>query len=110
MLSSLRARTGDRSEAGFVDKHGTFIFDGTPSQFHEWEFRTRAKYAGLVAAGKDDDCKALGARVLEGLRDDAYLVARDFGIENLESRIPILESTGRTTRPKIIRFACFLCF
>ena len=84
MLSSLRARTGDDRDSGFVDnKSGMFIYDGKPANFHEWEFRTMAKYMGLIAAGKDDDARVLGSKVLEGLRDDAYLVARHFGLDAL---------------------------
>ena len=25
-------------------RNGTFIYDGTPSKFHEWEFRTMVKW------------------------------------------------------------------
>ena len=60
-------------------KSGCFIYDGTPSLFHEWEFRTMARYN---AASEEDRAK-LGSRILEGLRGDAFMIACDMGQEAL---------------------------
>ena len=63
------------------------IFTGDPHHFHEWEFRTTSKYHGT----KDEDKPSLGPRVLEGLRDEAYLVAEDLGIEKLTSKDGVMQ-------------------
>ena len=47
-------------------KSGIFIYDGTASRFHEWEFRTKAKHMGC---SDDKERCALAGKVLEGLRD-----------------------------------------
>ena len=83
MLSALRARQAPRQRASDGQpnetKSGVYIYNGNPGDYHEWEFRTQARHAGT----KDDDKPYIGPRVLEGLRDDAYLVAKDFGLESL---------------------------
>ena len=60
-------------------KSGCFIYDGTPTQFHEWEFRTMARYN----ACSEEDRPKLGARILGGLRGDAFMIACDMGQEAL---------------------------
>ena len=80
-LSALRAerpRRGD--DAPTLTKNGFYIYDGKPSGFHEWEFRTMSKYDGC----KDEDKPFLASKVLEGLVEDAFTVAMDFGREELK--------------------------
>ena len=88
-LSSLLPRhRSHRDDDRHETKSGVFLFRGEPTLFHEWEFRTLARFR----ATKKEDLPQLGPRVLEGLRDEAYLVAEDFGIEALckEDAVPTL--------------------
>ena len=63
-------------------KTGVYLYSGTPGDFHEWEFRTKAK----ALATKEEDRHLCGPRVLEGLKGDAYLVARDLGLDALAKK------------------------
>jgi hypothetical protein len=81
MLSSLRAgRPAAYDDKNHTEtKSGVYIYAGAPGDFHEWEFRTKARFLST----KEEDRKLCGPRVLEGLKGDAYLVARDLGLEVL---------------------------
>ena len=91
MLSALRARRppAQRASDGTPSetKSGVYIYNGNPGDYHEWEFRTRARHAGT----KEDDKAYVGPRILEGLKDDAYLVAKDFGLEALAKEDGVLK-------------------
>ena len=64
-----------------VTKSGSYIYYGHASNFHEWEFRTRLR---LKAAGDDDNRYAEQmSRVVDGLRDDAFVVAKEIGLDKL---------------------------
>ena len=67
-----------QAEAQFTKK-GAIRFGGNVREFYEWEFRTRALYEST----QPDRRGELAHTVLEGLYDNAYLVARDFGLANL---------------------------
>ena len=41
---------------------GIFQFDGSPSHFHEWVFRTKMKVSGAV---EDKDRKLVASKVIE---------------------------------------------
>ena len=62
-----------------MTKTGAFIYSGSPSLFYEWEFRTRLK---VREAGTDAE-KYAGkiSSVVEGLRDDAFILAKELGFE-----------------------------
>ena len=60
-------------------KKGAIYFNGAPRDFQEWKFRTTAFYEPTQADRRSE----LAATVLEGLSDNAYLVARDTGIPAL---------------------------
>ena len=66
VASVLYSRGPDRHE---VTKSGSYIYDGSASTFHEWEFRTRLR----VKASGDDEVKYAEAmsKVVDGLRGDA---------------------------------------
>ena len=81
MLNSLKARQTKTHLDSTTTKQGIQYYNGSADGFHEWEFRTMAKYN----ATKADERFQLGARVLEGLVDQAYQVAYDFGLDNLKS-------------------------
>ena len=81
MLSTLKARRPSARDGPDTTstKDGIFIFNGQPSDFHEWEFRTLMRAKGT----KQDDLPNLASRIIQGLRDDAFLVAADIGVEEL---------------------------
>ena len=70
-----------------VDKHqvtksGSYIYENAASEYHEWEFRTMLKMRGI---SKDDNERyAEGmSKVLEGLRGESFVVAKEIGIDRL---------------------------
>ena len=60
-------------------KKGAVYFSGLPREFQEWKFRTTALYESTAPEKRPE----LASTVLEGLSDNAYLVARDLGIPSL---------------------------
>ena len=60
-------------------KKGAIFFNGAPRDFQEWKFRTAALHESTQVEKRTE----LAATVLEGLSDNAYLVARDCGIPAL---------------------------
>ena len=94
MLSSLKARQKDLDGRHQTEtKSGVYIFSGHPADFYEWEFRTMARYNSC----KDEDKPALGGKILEGLKGDAYMVVQDLGLEALAKpdAVPTLVSAMR---------------
>ena len=79
MLSTLKAKKATHIAQYTETKQGQFIYTGTVTDFHEWEFRTMSKFLGTKA----DDRPALAGRIVEGLRDDALTVAMKLGYEKL---------------------------
>ena len=77
-LASLRFDAGKHlaeTRQGFV------IYNGAPSRFHEWEFRTRIKYDAV----KDDDKKRKEtvSSIVDSLDGDAATTAMDIGVAAL---------------------------
>ena len=60
-------------------KTGLFIFDGTPSRYHEWEFRSKVRWASVA----DSDKRKTMSMIIESLRGEAANVAMDIGIDEL---------------------------
>ena len=80
VASVLFSRGNDQHQ---VTKSGSYIFNGSASDFHEWEFRTRLR---VKAAGTDEDKYAEAmSKVVDGLRGDAFITAKEVGLENLWS-------------------------
>ena len=81
VASVLFTRGSDRCE---TTKSGSYIYDGSPSHYHEWEFRTRRR---VRAAGTRDEEKYAEAmsKVVDGLRGDAFVVAKEIGLDQLWS-------------------------
>ena len=74
VASLLFSRGGERHD---VTKSGSYIYTGEAGTYHEWEFRTRLK---VIAAGDDPDKYAEAmAKVVEGLRGEAFIVAKEIG-------------------------------
>ena len=60
-------------------KTGLFIFDGSSSRYHEWEFRTSVKWASVA----DSDKWKTMSQIIEALRGEAANVAMDIGKDAL---------------------------
>ena len=64
-----------------ITKGGSYVYWGTPGDFYEWEFRTRLR---AKAAGKDDEKYAdMMGKIIEGLRGEAFVVAKELGLDAL---------------------------
>ena len=63
-------------------KNGSYIFGGIATDFHEWEFRTKVRIAA-VKKDNDDDRRVVVSKIIEGLRGDAFQVAKDIGLDKL---------------------------
>ena len=70
-----------------LTKAGFLVYSGDAFHYHEWEFRTMTKYE----ATKADERWALGAKVVESLRGDAYTVAEDMGTGALKKDDAVLQ-------------------
>ena len=78
MASVLFSRGGDHHQ---VTKSGSYIYNGGAADFHEWEFRTRLR---VKTAGKDPEKYAdVMSRVVDGLRGEAFIIAKEVGLERL---------------------------
>jgi len=68
-------------------KSGSYIYDGTVSNFHEWEFRTEMRITAALATGDPDkDTQYISSsvnKIVEGLRGDAFDMAMDIGKDKL---------------------------
>ena len=82
-INALRFRQ-QHQETEFT-KAGFLVYSGDAYHYHEWEFRTMTKYE----ATKAEDRWALGAKVVESLRGDAYTVAEDMGTDALKKEDPV---------------------
>ena len=60
-------------------KSGVFVYDGTASRFHEWEFRTSMR----ARSSKEEDLPRTANSIVESLRGKAAQVAMDIGEEEL---------------------------
>ena len=78
VASVLFTRGGDHTQ---VTKSGSYIYHGDAATFHEWEFRTRLR---VKTAGTDPDRYADAmSKVVDGLRGDAFIIAKEVGLERL---------------------------
>ena len=73
---AIRAKAAKTQET----KSGIPVYDGSPSGFFEWEFRTLLK---PQSCGDDEERKKLGARVCEGPTGEAFRCAMDIGLTEL---------------------------
>ena len=78
VASVLFTRGGDHTQ---VTKSSSYIYHGDAATFHEWEFRTRLR---VRTAGTDPDRYADAmSKVVDGLRGDAFIIAKEVGLERL---------------------------
>ena len=78
---SLASLCSDAGKHLAETRQGYVIYNGAPSRFHEWEFRTRIKYDAV----KDDDKKRKEAVscIVDSLDGDAATTAMDIGVAAL---------------------------
>ena len=81
LISSLRYQRWAPTGLPAETKGGAFIYDGSASTFHEFEFRTMMRFQ----TAKPEDRPAVAAKIVEGLRGDAFAIARDVGMTELLS-------------------------
>ena len=80
VASVLYSKGGGNTE---VTKSGNYIYHGDASTYHEWVFRTRLR---VKAAGNEEGRYAEAiSKVIDGLRGDAFSVAKEVGLESLWS-------------------------
>ena len=78
VASVLFTRGGDGHQ---VTKSGSYIYYGDAAHFHEWVFRTELR---ARAAGTDSVKYAeVMSRIVDGLRGEAFIAAKDIGVEKL---------------------------
>ena len=64
-----------------VTKSGSYIYWGDAAHFHEWVFRTELR---ARAAGVDPTKYAeVMSKIVDGLRGEAFIAAKDIGVERL---------------------------
>ena len=64
-----------------VTKSGSYIYWGDAANFHEWVFRTELR---ARAAGTDPTKYAeVMSRIVDGLRGEAFIAAKDIGVDRL---------------------------
>ena len=88
-VSSLRYNRDETYNAkDTFTKAGAFIYGGSATEFHEWEFRTMLKVRGT----KPEEICSCISKIVEGLFGDAFQIARDVGLEVLtdEGNLPWL--------------------
>ena len=78
VASVLFTRGGDGHQ---VTKSGSYIYWGDAGNFHEWVFRTelRARAAGVDPVKYAE----VMSRIVDGLRGEAFIAAKDIGVEKL---------------------------
>ena len=74
VLSELKPNLKKQHFSYSETKSGIFIYDGAPSLFAEWAFRTRCRYLSC----KEDEKPQLACKVIEGLHGQAFTLARSF--------------------------------
>ena len=82
------------NSAGNLTSHSSGVtpFDGTPANYHQWEFKTLMKSCQIQDPGEEGqgttyDVSAKNAKILEsvvsGLTHDALQLAMDIGVQRL---------------------------
>ena len=82
-LASLRYRKDGDGTNTYDIKHGSYMFDGSASEFHEWQFRVQMK----LAATEDKDRASVSAKIVDGLRGDAFAIAMDIGSTQILNKV-----------------------
>lgn len=72
-------------------KNGSYVYSVDAGTFHQLEFRTRFRCRGK---GSEHDVEAV-SKVADGIRGDAFIVAREVGLDNLSDSN--LDASGEDT-------------
>jgi hypothetical protein len=56
---------------------GQFVYSGSASQYYEWEFRTELS---MLTIKDEADRKVVMAKIVQALRGEAMIIARDIGL------------------------------
>ena len=64
-------------------KGDIFIYDGSPANFYEWEFRTGTEWKAMMSSGKPEDRHKAMSMIVKGMRKEAARVAMDIGNDRL---------------------------
>ncbi len=104
-LSALRYRPDHSTAAPVETKSGSYIYDGSVNNFHEWEFRTEMRITAATTSGDPDkDLQFVAnavSKIVEGLRGDAFDMAMDIG------KAKLLTKDGVDELIKMIRSSLF---
>ena len=81
-------------------KTGILLYDGKASEFHEWEFRTRLR---IRSAGTDaEDYAKSMSKIVEGLKGNAFTVAKDIGFEKSCTPAKPLSSSDQQASTEVL--------
>ena len=84
-------------------KSGSYIYQGDAASFHEWEFRTLLRVKGK----KGDGYLESASKVVDGLRADAFTVAREVGLDTLYKPGSDTEKSGIVLLVEAMKAAVF---
>eukprot|EP00959_Pyramimonas_sp_CCMP1952_P011968 252716-Pyramimonas_sp.AAC.1 len=83
-LSSLRYRSNADALTRSETKSGSYIYDGTVNNFHEWDFRAEMRMCAALASVDSETGKPHNNvftfdanKVVDGFRGDAFDIAMD---------------------------------
>ena len=62
-----------------VTKHGSYVYAGEASLYHEWEFRTRLRVK--AAGGEPGRYAEAMSKVIDGLKGEAFVIAKEVGLD-----------------------------
>ena len=100
VASVLFSRGSDKQPE--ITKSGSYVYDGSAGNYHEWEFRTRLR---MKASGEEDPAKYAEAmsKVVDGLRGEAFVVAKELGLETIWKQGDIDTESGLDALVKAIK-------
>ena len=78
VASVLYSRGGDNHS---VTKSGSYVYYGDAANYHEWEFRTRLRVRS--SSYEEDKYAEVMSKVVDGLRGDAFIIAKEVGLEKI---------------------------
>ena len=90
VVASLLFRKDERLGYRAETRNGSYIYGGSPANFHEWVFRTRMQVQGRT----DQQYLTAMTNVIQGLKGDAVLVAQEIGLDKLNAEGDSLVNSG----------------
>jgi hypothetical protein len=81
-LASLRYRKESGEASRIADpRHAAYNYDGSAADFFDWQFQVEMRLASM----KEADRVAVAAKIIDGLRGEACIIAMEIGSETLLS-------------------------